>query len=202
MPQCANSAAFAEAMSLGHVMERAAVKKHAPRPLLQPVLPANLAGSLSTLRILGHHLQAAQAPGRAVPSLSTAGASGGAHQPLSKVLQTLPSHVAGWGAVGKAKQGQAALSKAGRQEPHRGACKVSFTSPALQTQEHGVQGHLVKINKAGPRPEHEVEQRLAERGHSLDAAVQPPALHGKGPRLYVGGIAEDLGEEKIRQVSW
>ena len=111
--------------------------------------------------------------------------------------------------MGKAKQGQAALSKAGRQEPHRGACKVSFTSPALQslipplqTQEQVVQGHLVKINKAGPRPEHEVEQRLAERGHSLDAAVQPPALHGKGPRLYVGGIAEDLGEEKIRQVSW
>ena len=90
----------------------------------------------------------------------------------------------------------------------RGACKVSSTSPAstplippLQAQEHVVQGHLVKINRAGPRPEHEVEQRLAERGHSLDAAVQPPALHGKGPRLYVGGIAEDLGEEKIRQVT-
>ena len=85
---------------------------------------------------------------------------------------------------------------------------MSFASPAstplipsLQTQEHVVQGHLVKINRAGPRPEHEVEQRLAERGHSLDAAVQPPALHGKGPRLYVGGIAEDLGEEKIRQVT-
>ncbi len=72
---------------------------------------------------------------------------------------------------------------------------------ALSAQEYIIGGDLVKINRAGPRPEHEL-QREAEEAASCavesDAASRQPQLFGKGPRLYVGGVPEELTEERLK----
>ena len=60
----------------------------------------------------------------------------------------------------------------------------------------------MKINRAGPRPEHELQREAEEEAASTaaenDAASRQPQLFGKGPRLYVGGVPEELTEERLK----
>ena len=72
---------------------------------------------------------------------------------------------------------------------------------ALSAQEYIIGGDVVKINRAGPRPEFEASLSGAEpvaSGASSDAINRQPQLFGKGPRLYVGGVPEELTEERLK----
>lgn len=72
---------------------------------------------------------------------------------------------------------------------------------ALTAQEYIIGGDLVKINRAGPRPEHELLREAEEAASDAaesDAASRQPQLFGKGPRLYVGGVSEELTEERLK----
>ncbi|CAL8460743.1 g274 [Coccomyxa elongata] len=87
----------------------------------------------------------------------------------------------------------------------------------LQTPEHVVEGVLVKINKAGPRPEYEQTPRddtQAPKQAGSDTSnggnhqtlggsgpgggsITSSGAHGRGPRLYVGGVPDEITEEDI-----
>ncbi|KAL3130792.1 hypothetical protein ABBQ38_000131 [Trebouxia sp. C0009 RCD-2024] len=72
---------------------------------------------------------------------------------------------------------------------------------ALSAQEYIIGGDVVKINRAGPRPEFEASLNEAEpaaAGASGDVINRQPQLFGKGPRLYVGGVPEELSEERLK----
>ena len=73
---------------------------------------------------------------------------------------------------------------------------------ALSASEYIIGGDLVRVNRAGPRPEHELLQPEAEEATSEvaadSAASRQPNLFGKGPRLYVGGVPEELTEERLK----
>ena len=72
---------------------------------------------------------------------------------------------------------------------------------ALSAQEYMIGGDVVKINRAGPRPEYEAVSDMAtveDTGTEADAANRQPQLFGKGPRLYVGGVPEELTEERLK----
>jgi RNA-binding protein Musashi len=72
---------------------------------------------------------------------------------------------------------------------------------ALSAQEYIIGGDLVKINRAGPRPEHELQREAEEAALDAaesDGASSQPQLFGKGPRLYVGGVPEELTEERLK----
>ncbi|DBA71999.1 TPA: hypothetical protein ACH3X2_010742 [Trebouxia sp. C0005] len=72
---------------------------------------------------------------------------------------------------------------------------------ALAAQEYIIGGDLVKINRAGPRPEHELQREAEEAASDAaesDAASRQPQLFGKGPRLYVGGVPEELTEQRLK----
>ena len=72
---------------------------------------------------------------------------------------------------------------------------------ALSAQEYMIGGDVVKINRAGPRPEFEAALEAAElaaAGADGDAVNRQPQLFGKGPRLYVGGVPEELTEERLK----
>ncbi|GMH33413.1 hypothetical protein BSKO_01247 [Bryopsis sp. KO-2023] len=56
----------------------------------------------------------------------------------------------------------------------------------LEHEEHTIAGQTVKINRAGPRPNYEDQESAAFSGP-----------HGTGPRLYVGGVPQQLVEEDI-----
>lgn len=72
---------------------------------------------------------------------------------------------------------------------------------ALSAQEYIIGGDVVKINRAGPRPEFEASLEGADSsaaGADSDAVNRQPQLFGKGPRLYVGGVPEELTEERLK----
>ena len=72
---------------------------------------------------------------------------------------------------------------------------------ALSAQEYMIGGDVVKINRAGPRPEYEGVHEMVEAaapGSEVDPANRQPQLFGKGPRLYVGGVPEELTEERLK----
>lgn len=72
---------------------------------------------------------------------------------------------------------------------------------ALSAQEYIIGGDVVKINRAGPRPDFESSlggAEPADAGASSDAINRQPQLFGKGPRLYVGGVPEELTEERLK----
>lgn len=77
---------------------------------------------------------------------------------------------------------------------------------ALQSEEYTVGGEVVKINRAGPRPEYEMQRDSDDLDTSssgaeakkLEALSRQPQLFGKGPRLYVGGVPESLTEERLK----
>ena len=72
---------------------------------------------------------------------------------------------------------------------------------ALSAQEYIIGGGVVKINRAGPRPEHELQREAEEAASSAaesDTASRQPQLFGKGPRLYVGGVPDELTEERLK----
>ncbi|KAL3138814.1 hypothetical protein ABBQ32_005652 [Trebouxia sp. C0010 RCD-2024] len=62
---------------------------------------------------------------------------------------------------------------------------------ALLAPAHSVEGIVVQVKRAGPRPP------VSE----LDVPPTPGPAEpfGKGPRLYVGGVADAISEEKVRQ---
>lgn len=74
-------------------------------------------------------------------------------------------------------------------------------SSALSASEYVIGGDLVKINRAGPRPDQEplreAEEAVSE-GAEGSAVSRQPQLFGKGPRLYVGGVPEELTEERLK----
>ncbi|DBB02731.1 TPA: hypothetical protein ACH3X3_011672 [Trebouxia sp. C0006] len=72
---------------------------------------------------------------------------------------------------------------------------------ALSAQEYIIGGGVVKINRAGPRPEHELQREAEEAASNAaesDTASRQPQLFGKGPRLYVGGVPDELTEERLK----
>lgn len=70
---------------------------------------------------------------------------------------------------------------------------------ALSAQEYMIGGDMVKINRAGPRPEFEDSLERAESAVAeSDSGNRQPQLFGKGPRLYVGGVPEELTEERLK----
>ena len=77
---------------------------------------------------------------------------------------------------------------------------------ALQAEQYVIGGEVVRINRAGPRPESELQRPGAgfEASSSgtnlkqLDGASRQPQLFGKGPRLYVGGVPEEVSEERLK----
>lgn len=77
---------------------------------------------------------------------------------------------------------------------------------ALQAEEYLIGGEVVRINRAGPRPESELQREsdVLEASSSgtnlkqLDGYSRQPQLFGKGPRLYVGGIPEEVSEERLK----
>lgn len=71
---------------------------------------------------------------------------------------------------------------------------------ALAGQQYLVGGDMVKINRAGPRPEHELleEEEQAASAAIGNASSRQPQLFGKGPRLYVGGVPNELTEERLK----
>lgn len=91
---------------------------------------------------------------------------------------------------------------------------------ALEVDPHIVDGKIVKANRAGPRPELEPDFHDFRLVENTAASVplkpetvennKPPATgqqqaapvfgnsNGKGPRLYVGGIADELDDEDIK----
>ncbi len=73
---------------------------------------------------------------------------------------------------------------------------------ALSAQEYLIGGDMVKITRAGPRPEHEIELEAEEAATSAvaegDASSRQSQLFGKGPRLYVGGVPDELTEERLK----
>ena len=74
-------------------------------------------------------------------------------------------------------------------------------SSALSASEYIIGGDLVRINRAGPRPDQELqreaEEAACENAEGSDVSRQPQ-LFGKGPRLYVGGVPEGLTEERLK----
>ncbi|CAK0744721.1 hypothetical protein CVIRNUC_001569 [Coccomyxa viridis] len=72
----------------------------------------------------------------------------------------------------------------------------------LQSAEHVIDGVMVKINRAGPRPEHEHPQDDKPQSTPSTACADaqpasPTGAHGRGPRLYVGGVPDEITEEDI-----
>eukprot|EP00884_Botryococcus_braunii_P000570 jgi/Botrbrau1/10513/Bobra.0133s0113.2 len=82
---------------------------------------------------------------------------------------------------------------------------------ALQVPEHVINSATVKINRAGPRPEYAGSQNverdngdapsnmpdetfLDSCGHLNEGVLQ----HGRGPRLYVGGIHADITDDDVK----
>ena len=60
---------------------------------------------------------------------------------------------------------------------------------ALTLPEHVVDGQVVRINQAGPRPEPQWQAQQSPQQSSVRPTVSAPPTttsHGKGPRLYVG----------------
>ena len=85
------------------------------------------------------------------------------------------------------------------------SCEDSLQA-ALQADEYSIGGEVVKINRAGPRPDHELQPDSDELDTSssgpdakrLEALSRQPQLFGKGPRLYVGGVPDSLTEERLK----
>ena len=70
---------------------------------------------------------------------------------------------------------------------------------ALSAQEYVIGGDVVKINRAGPRPEFEESSSEGAEPAAADTDnSRQPQLFGKGPRLYVGGVPEGLTEERLK----
>ena len=70
---------------------------------------------------------------------------------------------------------------------------------ALSAQEYMIGGDMVKINRAGPRPEFEGSLEEAESAVAdSDTGNRQPQLFGKGPRLYVGGVPDELTTERLK----
>lgn len=76
---------------------------------------------------------------------------------------------------------------------------------ALQAEEYLIGGEVVRINRAGPRPESELQRDSDDLDTPTPSTFskQPdygrqPQLFGKGPRLYVGGVPEELTEERLK----
>lgn len=74
---------------------------------------------------------------------------------------------------------------------------------ALQAEQYQIAGEVVRINRAGPRPESELlrdseDLEASSSSKQLDAYNRQPQLFGKGPRLYVGGVPEELTEERLK----
>ena len=69
---------------------------------------------------------------------------------------------------------------------------------ALSAQQYNIGGDVVKINRAGPRPEFEEPAPGGTEPAAADSDNPQPQLFGKGPRLYVGGVPEELTEERLK----
>ena len=70
---------------------------------------------------------------------------------------------------------------------------------ALSAQEYIIGGDIVKINRAGPRPEYEAGSEAAESAAAgSDADNRQAQSFGKGPRLYVGGVPDEVTEERLK----
>ena len=71
---------------------------------------------------------------------------------------------------------------------------------ALSAQEYMIGGMVVKINRAGPRPDFEASslEGADTAADEADSGNRQPQLFGKGPRLYVGGVPEELTVERLK----
>ncbi|KAL0037670.1 hypothetical protein WJX77_006873 [Trebouxia sp. C0004] len=68
---------------------------------------------------------------------------------------------------------------------------------ALLTPAHVISGVTVQVKRAGPRPP-EADKVLSQPSHLVAGSAKQQQPFGRGPRLYVGGVADAVKEEALR----
>ncbi|DBA83674.1 TPA: hypothetical protein ACH3X1_006226 [Trebouxia sp. C0004] len=85
---------------------------------------------------------------------------------------------------------------------NKGFAFVTFDSAqaldrALLTPAHVISGVTVQVKRAGPRPP-EADKVLSQPSHLVAGSAKQQQPFGRGPRLYVGGVADAVKEEALR----